>query len=160
MVMRGLPVPRVKRLYIMRDAKREAERLGPPFGRAVDPVGRGVERGLAVLHHAMADGRGPAFTASFLRGVFAEGIDAADDKGLARLAERAGITAPQINAALADSSWRAVAESHRKELFDLGLWGVPSFQVDGCDAHWGQDRLWAVERDLMGKVHAPRRPAA
>jgi 2-hydroxychromene-2-carboxylate isomerase len=84
MVMRGLPVPRAKQIYILRDAKREAERLGMPFGRVVDPVGRGVERGLAVLHHAIAAGRGAEFVESFLRGAFAEGIDATPMPGCRR----------------------------------------------------------------------------
>jgi 2-hydroxychromene-2-carboxylate isomerase len=153
MVMRGLPVPRAKQIYIMRDAKREAERLGMPFGRVVDPVGPGVERGLAVLHHAIAVGRGPEFVESFLRGAFAEGVDATTDAGILKIAARAGLNAAQVNIALADPSWRSVAEANRVELFDLGLWGVPSFRVNGCDAHWGQDRLWAVERDLAG--HGP-----
>jgi 2-hydroxychromene-2-carboxylate isomerase len=160
MVMRGLPVPRTKQIYIMRDTKREAERLGMPFGRVVDPVGPGVERGLAVLHHAIAEGRGPQFVESFLRGAFAEGVDATTDAGLLKLAARAGLSAAQVNIALADPSWRAVAEANRVELFDLGLWGVPSFRVGGCDAHWGQDRLWAVERDLATSIHAASSPAA
>jgi 2-hydroxychromene-2-carboxylate isomerase len=159
MVMRGLPVPRTKQIYIMRDTKREAERLGMPFGRVVDPVGPGVERGLAVLHHAIAEGCGAEFAESFLRGVFAEGVDATTEAGLLKVAARAGLSAAQVNAALADPSWRAVAEANRVELFDLGLWGVPSFRVDGCDAHWGQDRLWAVERDLATAVHAASSPA-
>ncbi len=159
MVMRGLPVPKAKRLYIMRDAKREAERLGIPFGRVVDPVGQGVERGYAVLHHAIADGRGPEFVESFFRGVFAEGVDVAEDEGLLKVAERAGISAGEVHAALADSSWRAVAEDNRTALLGLGLWGVPSFHVEGCEPHWGQDRLWAVERDLARRTSA-QSPAA
>ena len=157
MVMRGLPVPKAKRLYIMRDAKREAERLGIAFGRVVDPVGVGVERGYAVLHHAITAGRGPEFVESFFRGVFAEGIDVAEDEGLLKVAERVGISAEQVEAALADSSWRAVAETNRTALLDLGLWGVPSFHIEGTEAHWGQDRLWAVERDLarLASVHSP-----
>lgn len=39
MIMRGLPVPRAKRLYIVRNTKREAEALGLPFGPIADPVG-------------------------------------------------------------------------------------------------------------------------
>jgi 2-hydroxychromene-2-carboxylate isomerase len=159
MVMRGLPVPKAKRLYIMRDAKREAERLGIPFGRVVDPVGVGVERGYAVLHHAIRDGRGPEFVESFFRGVFAEGIDVAEDEGLLKVTERVGISAEQVHAALADDSWRAVAEDNRTALLDLGLWGVPSFQIEGCKPHWGQDRLWAVERDLAS-LSSLRSPAA
>src|SRR6202000_2087417 len=48
MVMRGLPVPRVKARYIMFDTNREAGRVGVPFGTIVDPVGAGAERALAV----------------------------------------------------------------------------------------------------------------
>src|SRR5262249_50738561 len=43
MVTRGLQVPSVKRMYIVRDAKREADRLGIPFGELCDPLGAGVE---------------------------------------------------------------------------------------------------------------------
>lgn len=148
MVMRGLPVPKEKRLYIVRDTKREAERLGLPFGRICDPVGPGVERGLAVLHRAIAAGKGPDFVESFLAGAFAEAIDATTDAGLLALAGRAGLAEADVRAALADDSWRDVAEANRRELLDDGLWGVPSFRVAGRAAHWGQDRLWAVEQDL------------
>lgn len=149
MVMRGLPVPAPKRLYIMLDTKREAERLGMPFGTIVDPVGKGAERGLAVLHHAIQAGKGPEFVESFLRGAFAEGIDAASDAGLDKLAQRAGLDRDLVQRALKDESWRKVAEANREELFALGLWGVPSFRVNQHRPHWGQDRLWAIEQELQ-----------
>jgi len=155
MVMRGLPVPRAKRLYILSDTKREADRLGMRFGRVVDPVGRPVERGLAVLHRAIGAGNGEAFLESFLQGVFAEGIDAGSDTGLNKLAQRAGLDAAFVEAALADASWRPVGEANREELLALGLWGVPSFRVDERPAHWGQDRLWAIEEDLAAANLAP-----
>ncbi|MBX9795385.1 DsbA family protein [Sphingomonas sp.] len=147
MVMRGLPVPGAKRRYITLDTKREAARFGLPFGDIVDPVGLGVERGLAVLHHAIAAGRGLDFARAFLTGAFARGIDMTGD-ALFAVAAGAGIGAEAVRAALADDSWRTVAEENRTALFALGLWGVPSFQVAGRAPHWGQDRLWAVEDDL------------
>jgi 2-hydroxychromene-2-carboxylate isomerase len=149
MVMRGLPVPGAKRFYIALDTKREAERLGMPFGTVVDPVGKPTERGLAVLHHAIQAGKGSAFAESFLKGVFAEGIDAGSDTGLAKLAERAGLDPAFVARALKDESWRRVAEANREELFALGLWGVPSFRVNNNQALWGQDRLWAIEQELQ-----------
>ena len=155
MVMRGLPVPRAKRLYILADTKREADRLGMRFGRVVDPVGRPVERGLAVLHHAIREGKGTAFVGSFLQGAFADGIDAGSDAGLIRLAARAGLDAAFVATALADPSWRAVAQANREELLAQGLWGVPSFRVNDRPAHWGQDRLWAIEEDLIAATGAP-----
>jgi 2-hydroxychromene-2-carboxylate isomerase len=154
MVMRGLPVPREKRLYILRDSKREAESLGLPFGRIVDPVGVPTERGLAVLHRAIVVGKGPGLLESFMRGVWSEGIDAGSDRGLHALAGRAGLDEAFVAAALRDSSWRAVAQANREDMLALGLWGVPSFRVDRNPAHWGQDRLWQVERDLIAATHA------
>lgn len=151
MVMRGLPVPNAKRLYIVRDASREALRRGLPFGDICDPVGPGTERGLSLLHFAIGEGQGEALAQSFLRGVFAEGLDGATQSGLNHIAARAGLDGAAVSAALRDSSWRTAAEANRAELFELGLWGVPSFRVDGCEALWGQDRLWAVERDLIAR---------
>ncbi|MDE2361346.1 MAG: DsbA family protein [Hyphomicrobiales bacterium] len=148
MVMRGLPVPLEKRLYIMRDCKREADTVGMSFGRTVDPVGVGVERALAVLHHVVPTGRGIAFAHSALKAAFADGIDLASDDGLAEAARRAGVSDQDVNAALADESWRTTAEENRKALFAAGLWGAPTFCVDGSPAHWGQDRIWALEEDL------------
>jgi 2-hydroxychromene-2-carboxylate isomerase len=160
MVMRGLPVPREKRLYILRDSKREAESLGLAFGRIVDPVGMPTERGLAVLHRAIGAGKGPQFLDSFMRGVWSEGLDAGSDDGLERIAARAGLDDAFVAAALRDDSWRAVAQANRLDMLALGLWGVPSFRVGDCPARWGQDRLWQVERDLIAATGAvPAHPA-
>jgi 2-hydroxychromene-2-carboxylate isomerase len=147
MVMRGLPLPASKRRYILLDAKREADRLGIPFGRIADPVGSGAERCLAVLHHVFNTERAEAFVRSAMHGIWAEGLDAASDAGLATLAGRAGIAAHDIAAALADEGWRARVEANRAALFAAGLWGVPSFRL-GALATWGQDRLWLVEQAL------------
>ncbi len=148
MVMRGLPLPASKRRYILLDAKREADRLGVPFGRIADPVGSGAERCLAVLHHVFGTERAEAFVRSAMHGIWAEGLDAASDAGLATLAARAGIDANDIAAALADDGWRARVEENRVALFAAGLWGVPSFRL-GALSTWGQDRLWLVEQALQ-----------
>lgn len=149
MVMRGLPVPMEKRIYITRDCWREAMRMGIAFGRSVDPVGLGVERGMGVLGRAMAMGKGEAFVESFLAGAFSEAVDMTTDEGLGHTAERAGLSWDDVQAGLADDSWREMAEANRQELLSLGLWGVPSFRVADLPGHWGQDRLWAVENDLI-----------
>ena len=149
MVMRGLPVPLAKRLYILHDNKREADRLGLRFGSVVDPVGAPTERGLALLHRAIGQGKGPALTESFLQGVFADGIDAGSDAGLSIIATRAGLSAADVVSALSDGAWRGVAEANRADLFARGLWGVPSFRVDEQPVLWGQDRLWMLEQDLL-----------
>jgi 2-hydroxychromene-2-carboxylate isomerase len=148
MVMRGLPVPPDKRSYISQDAAREAFVRGIPFGRLNDPVGRPTERGLALMAYAERVGKGQDYLLSFMRGVWAEGIDAGSDRGLRKIVERCGLSWQLACLALKDESWREVAELNREEMFALGLWGVPSFKV-GDTVVWGQDRLWAVQLALL-----------
>lgn len=149
MVMRGLPVPRMKGMYITKDVAREARRMGIPFGRIADPVGTPVERGYAILPMAMEAGAGFDYCQSFLKGVWAEGIDAGSDAGLQQIVERAGLDWSQARALIGGDHWRAEAEANRAEMMDLGIWGVPSFRV-GNVATWGQDRMWVIE-DALAK---------
>jgi 2-hydroxychromene-2-carboxylate isomerase len=152
MVMRGLPVPPIKSFYIVMDTKRQADRAALPFLPISDPVGPGAERALAVLHHVAPLGLGEDFAESALRGAWTEAIPLADDAGLLKVAERAGVSSELVAAALADESWRAAAEANRAALFDAGLWGAPTYRVNGGPAHWGQDRLWTLEEDLLAAL--------
>lgn len=156
MVMRGLPVPRMKGFYFALDTAREARRAGVPFGRIADPVGRPVERGYSLLPWARAQGRGYEYCRAFLRGAWAEGVDAGSDAGLRRIVEAAGLSWQAARPLVGNDDWRAEAEANRTEMLDLGLWGVPCFRV-GPVATWGQDRLWVIEEEL--ERLAGRRPA-
>lgn len=150
MVMRGLPVPRMKGMYIARDVAREARRLGIPFGKIADPVGTPVERGYSILPFAREQGLGFEYCHSFLKGVWAEGIDAGSDGGLKQIVERAGLDWIRAREWIGGDHWRAEAEANRAEMMQLGLWGVPSFRV-GDTATWGQDRLWVIEDSLRAQ---------
>ncbi len=148
MVMRGLPIPATKKRYIPRDTAREAHRLGVPFGKICDPVGKPVERGYAVLHWAIAQDRGLDFVRSFFTAVWSQGVDAGPDKGFRRIVEMAGLNWADAKLALNNNDWRAAAEVNRSEMMDRGIWGVPSFRIND-DIVWGQDRIWAVEDSLQ-----------
>lgn len=157
MVRRGLAVPRAKRLAIVLDAAREAEALGVPFGRIVDPLGPGLERALAALIGlAVPAGRGLELALSFGRGAWAEGLDLARDADFDRMVARAGLEPSAARRAVDAPGWRDEAEANRTALLEAGLWGVPSFRVWHGDrlalATWGQDRLWRVEAAL-GPAH-------
>jgi len=158
MVMRGLPVPRAKQLYITLDTQREAEDLGVPFGRVCDPVGRPVERCFSLYPWACAQARGAELLHAFTRAAFAEGIDTGSDRGMRHVVERAGLSWNEARTHLDRDGWREELERNRNQLLALGLWGVPSFRIVGRPGTpdfctWGQDRLWRVEAELRARRH-------
>ena len=67
-------------------------------------------------------------------------------------ASRAGLTGETLRRPLAGPGWKAAAEENRKALFEAGLSGMPPFRVDGKPAHWGQDRYWALEQDIIASL--------
>lgn len=148
MVMRGLPVPRAKKLYIIHDAKREADRLGIPFGRVCDPLGEGIGYCMALFFHVAAAKRLELeLTRSLMQGIWSEARDVAHLPDVVALAGRAGISQSEVHAAIADDSWKDKGRANRDALSDLGLWGVPSFRV-GSYATWGQDRLPLIDAEI------------
>ncbi|MEO6698884.1 MAG: DsbA family protein [Paraperlucidibaca sp.] len=160
MVMRGLPVPSLKRFYILLDSKREADVLDLPFGRICDPVGSGVEHCLAVTHAVQLESEKRAldFAESACTAIWHEGRDLSHLPEVYACALRAGITADVVDAALATKAWQSAAEANREALFALGLWGVPSFALRLNDhplcSTWGQDRLWVLEDALNDALPA------
>ncbi|HEX4894760.1 MAG TPA: DsbA family protein [Solimonas sp.] len=145
MVMRGLPVPRLKRLYIVRDVKRCADAAGIPFGRIHDPVGEGVLRLLTVFPYEADADTQLRYCAIAGQTVWAEGLDVRRDEVLHSVIARSGLAWAQAQRTLAGGTDTRRAEAHRDALFAAGLWGVPSFRLGGFTT-WGQDRLWMLER--------------
>jgi 2-hydroxychromene-2-carboxylate isomerase len=151
MVMRGLPVPATKRNYIAMDTAREARRLGIPFGRIADPLGKPVERGYAILPWAREQGRGFEFCQAFLRGVWSKGVDAGSESGMRQIVEAAGLDWRVARSQLDSEAWRVEEAANQAEMLAMGVWGVPSFRV-GDTITWGQDRLWLIEDELKART--------
>ena len=84
MVMRNLPVPSKKGIYILADTKREADRIGVPFGKIADPVGEPVRRVYSLFSWADARGKGGQLLNAFTDLAWAEGVDAGSDAGLSK----------------------------------------------------------------------------
>lgn len=159
MAMRGQSVPLSKRLHTLRDTKREADRLGMPFGRVHDPIGDGAVRCLVLSEHARDAGRVEAFVLAASRGIWAEAVDVADDGGLRSVCERVGLDWDGCAAALDDPALRGRVDANTQRLLDLGHWGVPVF-VHADELFWGQDRIEDVEvrlaEDGLGRADDQR----
>lgn len=147
MVMRGLQVPNMKKMYIFHDTKREAVRLGLPYGKVADPLGLAVEYCYALFDYAKKEGKDLVFICQFARAVNSQGLYCDNQQALQQIIESCGLDWQQAKAFLSDNRWRQWANQHQQELKALGQWGVPCFQW-GETLVWGQDRLWVIEKQL------------
>jgi 2-hydroxychromene-2-carboxylate isomerase len=147
MAMRGQAVPRAKQLHTLRDVKREATRLGMPFGPVRDPIGDGALRCLLVSEHAIDAGRERAFALAASAGIWARAADVARDRPLRAICEGAGLEWAACRDALADPAIRARVDANTRELAGLEHWGVPLLVHDG-GRYWGQDRIGDLEAAL------------
>ncbi|MDH3490431.1 MAG: DsbA family protein [Gammaproteobacteria bacterium] len=147
MVMRGMQVPTQKLLYILKDAAREAERLGIAFGRFADPVGTATERCLAVFRYAEAEKRGREFLQNAGEAIWSQAVDVASDSGMRTVTGKTGLFWPDVKAAMENDEWRAAIEENRESMMASGCWGVPTMRI-GDFAVWGQDRDWLLVRHI------------
>jgi 2-hydroxychromene-2-carboxylate isomerase len=143
MAMRGIKVPRAKRMYTLRDVKREADRLGIAFGRVADPLGEGARRCLQVFPLAGSTEQQLEYLVCAGRAVWSQGVDLARDEGLRYVCERSGIAWEAAREQIAAEAEIAYAERNREDLLEAGLWGVPCYRVGEFTA-WGQDRFWTL----------------
>ena len=148
MVMRRMQVPQQKGMYIIRDTKREAEKHNIKFGFSADPLGAAVERCYALFEHASENNLGNEFLETFARSVWAEGIDAATDAGMKTIVETAGLNWSLAKPLLNNEDWRGWAQENLLDMYDNGLWGVPSFRYQQI-AVFGQDRLDRLEQAII-----------
>lgn len=148
MMMRGLNVPQVKKMYIFLDTKREAKKLGLPYGFVADPLGPAVERCYALLDYARNENKLQDLLLSFARAVNSEGIRAETDKGMKVIVERCGLNWPIAKQQLNNDQWKSEVNNNLDEMYQQGCWGVPSFCY-GDQTFWGQDRLGIIEKTIQ-----------
>jgi len=147
MVMRGMQVPMQKLLYILKDAAREAERLGIAFGRFADPVGTATERSLAAFRYADSEKRGREFLQNAGEAIWSQAVDVATDSGMRSVTGKTGLFWPDVKTAMEGDEWRAATEENRESMMASGCWGVPTMRI-GDFAVWGQDRDWLLVRHI------------
>ena len=153
MVMRGLPVPREKVMYIVKDAKREASRIGIPFGKIFDPLGKAIMRGYSLLPYAKKMQRDAEYLYEFSKLAWSEGKDMKETSNLKIAIENASLDWNEACDYLDSDEWKPFVEENRKRLIQSNLWGVPSFRiVDQKDNElfksWGRDRLWLLTHEI------------
>ena len=157
MIMRGVPTTVVKGKYIYSDTAREARAAGVPFGKIYDSIGEPVRRAYSLYSWAFEQGRGNEFLSTFLSSVFANRVNANNERGMRRVVEEAGLNWLAARKVIGAPGWEAMVETNRLALYQVGIWGTPSFRLldkrgEELLALWGQDRLWVVAREIQRQL--------
>lgn len=148
----GLPLPKrapQRQAYRLVELRRFAEHLGLPLNLkpAFFPVaGDAAARLIVAVDAHEGSEAAMALTGALLRAVWVEERDIADARALAALLADLRLPAQR----LADVQTAAVAarlDAHTQRAIDAGVFGAPSYVVDG-ELFWGQDRLDFLQRRL------------
>ncbi|HTJ81348.1 MAG TPA: 2-hydroxychromene-2-carboxylate isomerase [Polyangiaceae bacterium] len=138
-----------KREHMGIDLGRWAERWGVPFKFAsrfpmntvkalrltlLAPEAKRLDLALAIFSAFWADDR-----------------DISDEGELVAIARGAGLDATPLVASLAEDATKEMLRAATDEATRRGIFGVPTFFVDG-EMFWGQDRLDWVEDALLGRA--------
>lgn len=148
----GLPLPQrapQRQAYRLVELRRFSEALGVPL----NPQPRhfplpGDPAALLITAVATHDGAAAAMrlTGAIGQAIWAQERNLADATELAAVLTECGLDAQRL-AQARDADNLALYAQHTMEAIDVGVFGAPSYVVDG-EIFWGQDRLDFVERRL------------
>ncbi|RYG65155.1 2-hydroxychromene-2-carboxylate isomerase, partial [bacterium] len=137
-----------KRRYYDEDMRRWARFRGVPFAWPSRFPMNSVKALRAYL--ALPEAARPSFMHETFRAYWAEDRDIADDAVLRELLASVSPGA-DADATLAKTKTQEIKDAlfaATQRAIDAGVFGAPTWVVDGADLYWGQDRALLVERAL------------
>ena len=143
----------VKGRYMWRDVARRARHHGLPFQRPdLFPQNGLLAARLALV--GVHEGWCGDFSRLVYRAQFVEGEDISDQAVLAAILRDVGVPeGPALAAALSDWN-KALLRAQTEDAAALGIFGAPSFIVNG-ELFWGDDRLEDAVACLLAGAVAP-----
>jgi len=139
----------LKREYVLRDFARSARFEGLAYAPPPQfPIPtQNAARVFWWLHDIEGEAAAAAWATAGLRAVFVQGVPLHEGPALKALAAAQGLDADVAEAAWNDTHWKARLKRANDEAIAAGIFGAPSFTVDG-ELFWGNDRRGQLERWL------------
>ena len=138
----------IKREYSLRDFERSARFAGVPLTiPAKFPIPTQNAARIFWALNAEDRERATAWARLALRALFARGVDLSDPQALEALAQEFGLAPGAAEAIWSDTRWKVKLKEANDAAIAAGIFGAPSFVVDG-EPFWGNDRREQLERWL------------
>lgn len=129
---------KVKVPLVRQDVRRITGKMGIPMNPppiTTDPTKAGAASLLAEERNLLRP-----WIVEVMRAEWAQGRDIGDEQVLLEVGAAVGLEEGELRASFSDSEKLAQLEANWEEAQDMGLIGVPSFQV-GEELFWGSDRI-------------------
>jgi 2-hydroxychromene-2-carboxylate isomerase len=129
---------KVKVPLVRQDVRRITGKMGVPMNPppiTTDPTRAGAVSLLAEERDLLRP-----WIVEIMRAEWAHGRDIGDEQVLLEVGTAVGLDAEEMQASFSDAQKLAQLDSNWEEAQDLGLIGVPSFQI-GDELFWGSDRI-------------------
>lgn len=123
------------------DMQRWAKRFGVTLTMPANHPMRSVE----ALRATLATGIDPCVVDAFYRAYWVDNADISSREVLSRVLASCGHDAEKVLAAIETQAIKDDLRARTDEAIALGIFGVPTWVVDGTHLYWGQDRMHFVE---------------
>lgn len=135
-----------KRRHALLDLARFAHQWGVPFRwPSRFPIRTVAALRFVLAAQEVSTAQAACLTARLYRAAWAEDRDIADPAILEALAEEVGLDGVALLARTTASDLKQKLFEQTRQAKEAGVFGVPTFLIDGEELIWGQDRLALVE---------------
>ena len=132
---------KVKVPLTRQDVRRITAKMGIPMNPpplTTDPTKAGAASLLAQERNLLRP-----WIVEVMRAEWAGGLDIGDEQVLLEVGKKVGLDAAELQGAFSDEAKLSQLDKNWQEAQELGLIGVPSFQI-GDELFWGSDRIQYV----------------
>ena len=133
------------------DMQRWAKRFGVTLKMPANHPIRSVE----ALRATLATGVDPRVIAAFYRAYWVDNADISSRDVLTSVLTGCGHDAAKVLAAIDTAALKDDLRARTDEAVALGIFGVPTWVVDGTHLYWGQDRMRFVEGTARPPLDVP-----
>ena len=122
--------------------RQDVRRITAKMGIPMNPPPITTDPTIAGAASLLAEQRGllRPYIVEVMRAEWAGGLDIGDESVLLAVGRRIGLDADELQASFSDRQFLDQLNRNWEEAQDLGLIGVPSFQI-GDELFWGSDRI-------------------
>ncbi len=138
-----------KALHNVLDMVRWAKLFGVPL---ITPPADHPFRTVEALRATLLVNVDPNVVHGFYRAYWVEGRRPSEPDVMREVLTAAGHDADAVLAKLDDDAVKNDLRARTDEAIALGIFGAPTFVVNGKDLYWGQDRIAFVERALTASL--------